>query len=604
MVGKLTKVLAVAMMIGLIPAWTASQESGGQPKGKAEDDRQDSIAARYIRVKRLLEADKAQKEVFEAELGRLGDEFQKDAADFARIDSQLAFSGTQPQDSQDWRTARDELDRVIRRRSVVSRQVETLGQKVQVLEDVLQTLSAAAPPSSEKMAGLMTGWAAAREAGEKGAASGPDAATPATIEEETDEHIIEAKKELDGKQGALKAAEREVTLTDRGISVFERDITSTREFLETIRDELQAAEKDRATLDAELERRRGTDPLPPAEELKKLEDQRGEADRRLVAARVDEARQETRLRTSERVLGLIRESREASATRVSKAEAEVASAQSRLLFLQSPVAPHRILRWVARKGPQVAGTILGIIVLWMLVRTLGDRAVGELVRRRGGGTEAERESRAETLRRAFRSTSGWAFLILGVLAALEQAGVNVTVLFGGAAVFGAAVAFGAQSLIKDYFSGFMILVENQYSVGHTVRVGDVTGTVEDITLRVLVLRDLQGIAHFIPHNQVAKVSNLTYGWASVAIDVRVPSELNEDEVMESLMEIARGLQDDPRFRMQLIGKPEMLGIDSLNESSMVIKLLVKTRPLSRWQIKRELLRRVKKAFDAQHIKIM
>lgn len=632
----LAKATALALVVALFSAPASSQEPPAAEKKEkgAGGEPAESVAAKYVRVKRLLEADKGQQAASEEELKRLNQEFEKGAADFSKVDDQVVAEGKQSQESKDWLAARDHLDRVIRRRSATARQLETLRRKVALLDEVLATLSAAIPPSGEKMASLVADRSsaappkadvagspapapagspspatAAPAASVMGAIGIPAAAVPGASapvvavagEEDVDERVIEAKKEYGAKQEALKGMEREVGLIDRSIDVFERDIAGTQELLGAIRDEADAAQGEVNEAGKVLEAKKGAN--APAEEVKKAETDRFEAERKLGALRADEARQLTRLRTSERVLGIVREARESAAKKVEKAEADAAAVQNKLLFLQSPVAPHRVLRWLARKGPNVLGTVMAVVVIWLLVRLLGLRAVSGLVRRRGGGTDAEREGRAETLHRAFRSTAGGVFLVLGGLAVLEQAGVNVTVLFGGAAVFGAAVAFGAQSLIKDYFSGFMILVENQYSVGHTVKVGDVTGTVEDITLRVLVLRDLQGVAHFIPHSQVAKVSNMTYGWARVPVEVRVPTDADADEVMEALMEIGRGLQDDPRFRMQLIGRPEMLGIDSFGEGSMVIKLLVKTRPLSRWQIKRELLRRVKKAFDQQKIKL-
>jgi small conductance mechanosensitive channel len=194
-------------------------------------------------------------------------------------------------------------------------------------------------------------------------------------------------------------------------------------------------------------------------------------------------------------------------------------------------------------------------------------------------------------------------LIIGALALLPEFGVNITVLLGGAAVFSLAIAFGAQNLVKDYFSGFMILVENQYSVGNVVQINSTQGLVEDMTLRITTLRDLEGVAHFIPHSQIQTVSNLTHGWSRVMLDVGVAYKEDVDHVMQVLLELAREMRKDPEFGPLIVDEPEMLGVDAFADSAVVIKLIVRTRPLKQWAVKRELLRRIKNRFDELGIEI-
>jgi moderate conductance mechanosensitive channel len=141
------------------------------------------------------------------------------------------------------------------------------------------------------------------------------------------------------------------------------------------------------------------------------------------------------------------------------------------------------------------------------------------------------------------------------------------------------------------------LIENQYSVGNVVRIGAVSGSVEDISLRITVLRDEEGIVHFIPHSQVTVVSNLTYGWSRAVFNIRVAYDQDIEKTIDVLLELARELKNDPLFGPQVLGEPEMLGIDSMDESGVVVKFLVKTRPLKQWSVKRELLRRIKRRFD-------
>ena len=170
-------------------------------------------------------------------------------------------------------------------------------------------------------------------------------------------------------------------------------------------------------------------------------------------------------------------------------------------------------------------------------------------------------------------------------------------------MFSLAVAFGAQSLIKDYFSGFMILSENQYRVGNVVRINNNTGVVEDITLRMTILRDLEGIAHFIPHSEIKVVSNMTHKWLRVELDIKVSYWENVDKVMEVVMNIATQLTRDKIFGKLTIDEPEMLGVDAFADSGVAIKILVKTLPLKQWPVRRELLRRIKNRFDELNIEL-
>jgi small conductance mechanosensitive channel len=201
----------------------------------------------------------------------------------------------------------------------------------------------------------------------------------------------------------------------------------------------------------------------------------------------------------------------------------------------------------------------------------------------------------------FRYVTGVFILGGGLVMLLDEAGVPIVPLMGGAAVVGLAVAFGAQNLIKDYFSGFMLLMEDQYGVNDVVRIGDTAGTVEQISLRVTVLRDLEGVRHFIPHGSITRVSNLTHTWSRAFFKIPVGCSVDVDRAMRLLMELARDLRSDPIYGGFILEEPEMLGVDAFDSSGMLIKFYLKTRPLRQWTIKREMLRRIKKRFDIEGI---
>jgi small conductance mechanosensitive channel len=219
------------------------------------------------------------------------------------------------------------------------------------------------------------------------------------------------------------------------------------------------------------------------------------------------------------------------------------------------------------------------------------------------GTLHERQNRALTLVGVFRNLASIAVVVVGLLMALDAVDIPIAPLMGGAAVVGLAVAFGAQNLVRDYFAGFMVLLEDQYGVNDVVKIGNISGAVEQITLRVTTLRDLEGIVHFIPHGSITTVSNMTHGWSRALLDIGVAYKEDTDRVMQVMLEVARELRQDPEFGPLVLDDPEMLGVDNFGDSAVLIKMCVKTQPLKRWAVKRELLRRIKHRFDELEIEI-
>jgi small conductance mechanosensitive channel len=231
------------------------------------------------------------------------------------------------------------------------------------------------------------------------------------------------------------------------------------------------------------------------------------------------------------------------------------------------------------------------------------RIISLMTIRPGRGSFDERKNRAQTLVGAFRYAATVAVVVGGILTILQEIGVSVAPLLGGAAVVGLAVAFGTQNLIRDYFTGFLILMENQYGINDVIRIGGTSGTVERITLRTTVLRDLEGVVHFIPNGEIKQVSNLTHGWSRAVFEIGVAYKEDVDQVMKVLIEIGEHLREDETFANKIIDQPTMLGVDSFGDSAVVIKFFMKTRPLQQWEVKREMLRRIKMRFDELGIEI-
>ncbi|MBA3314222.1 MAG: mechanosensitive ion channel [Planctomycetaceae bacterium] len=622
----------------------ATADRASKPAGVAEP----SDAERISAVQNLLNGDTAQRAKLERNLEQLDEEFQRTSAEFNRLDAgfpqerKIAIDADTPraelsEAERAWIDARDNFNVTLARRKAVVQQIATLKERITLETQAIERLTSSEPepakaePSTATPATVASppptapdasaaeasttppqavGPAALLLSGGKTSAETPAATNAAassagTAADPSDEQVIvdgqlaAARKKLATGQAALEIAETQVERLTAAEELFERDLANAEELVEADRRELAIADQQLQSITEQLAQTPADD---EAERVRLTEAQTAARERLTEAQRnvTDHAARVGELQTQ---LDQLRELKTAALVKVEDASEAVDSERFWVRFYESPAAPHRVWRWITKDGPKVLVILVVMVLLWWLSRVVGRRVIAELALRSRRGSAVEREMRADTLRRVFQSTASVAILALGALALLNQTGFDITVLLGGAAVIGAAVAFGSQNLIKDYFSGFMILVENQYSVGNVIRIGDIAGTVEDVTLRMTVLRDLEGVVHFVPHSQVTTVSNLTHGWSRVVFDVGVGYGENVDRVMDVLMNLARELRDDETFGPMMLGEPEMLGVDKFADSAVIIRFIVKTRPLKQWNVKRELLRRIKNEFDKLGIEI-
>jgi len=281
---------------------------------------------------------------------------------------------------------------------------------------------------------------------------------------------------------------------------------------------------------------------------------------------------------------------------------EAEEARRHANWLQSPIHPRNVQHWAKERGPRILLVLLAAISLLVFVQLSARRIARTLVRRHGGSRSAG-TGRADTLAFSFRSVSRILIVIFAALLVLQEAGIDVKTVLGGAAILGVAVAFGAQDLMKDYFSGFLILAEDQYQLGDLVTIRGVTGTVESVNMRVTVLRDLEGRVHFIPNGNIDHVTNRTYAWGRPVFEIPVGYDEDVDMVMEKLIEIAKELGEHPDWKGKVIGEPDMLGVDKFTDYGVVIKFMVKTQPEQLFAVRRELLRRISKRFNELGIRI-
>jgi len=193
------------------------------------------------------------------------------------------------------------------------------------------------------------------------------------------------------------------------------------------------------------------------------------------------------------------------------------------------------------------------------------------------------------------------FVVL--LMALGQLGINIGPLLAGAGVFGLAIGFGAQNLVRDFVSGFFLILENQIRVGDVAMINGTGGLVERITFRTVTLRDLSAIVHTFPNGTIQTISNLTKDWSAYLMDIGVAYKEDTDRVVEVMRRVAEEMRAEPEYGSVMLEPLEVIGVDEFADSAVIIKARFKTQPLKQWFIGREYRRRLKKAFDAEGIEI-
>jgi len=247
--------------------------------------------------------------------------------------------------------------------------------------------------------------------------------------------------------------------------------------------------------------------------------------------------------------------------------------------------------------------ILGIVIGAWVVILVAQRAIRTLRVHISGHLGAESAQRAATLGRVFRYLSTVIISLLAGMLVLSEMGVSVAPILGAAGVVGLAIGFGAQSLVKDYFTGFFLLVEDQIRQGDVVKLGDHAGLVEEVTLRYVQLRDYDGHVHFVPNGSITSVVNMGRGHAQAVMDIGVAYSADLAVAMSVMQVVARTMRAEPQWAPRILDDLEMAGVERWADSSVIIRARFRVAPLAQWSVRREYLHRLKEAFDREGIEI-
>ena len=209
--------------------------------------------------------------------------------------------------------------------------------------------------------------------------------------------------------------------------------------------------------------------------------------------------------------------------------------------------------------------------------------------------DERRSQRVQALGAILRSAASVTIFAIAGFIILGDLGINLAPLLASAGVVGVAIGFGAQSLVKDYLSGIFMLVEDQYGVGDVISIGDATGTVENVTLRVTRMRDVNGIVWHIRNGTIDTVGNESQGWARAVIDFPVPFSADLTTIRTVLAQTGEEMWNDPVWRSVMLEAPEVWGAQELTSDEVTMRIVVKTAPLRQWEVEREMRVQVKRA---------
>jgi small conductance mechanosensitive channel len=282
------------------------------------------------------------------------------------------------------------------------------------------------------------------------------------------------------------------------------------------------------------------------------------------------------------------------------------------------------LDWLAANTETLVVTparILLIVVLAAVVRLLAHRGIRRLTDRTANGTMpsmlrrrrapaaapadpvdhpvARRTQRAEAIGSVLRSCASFVVLGIAVVLVLGELGINLAPIVASAGVVGVALGFGAQNLIRDFIAGIGIILEDQYGIGDVVDLGEASGTVEAVGLRITRLRDVNGVVWYVRNGEVLRVGNKSQGFAQVVIDMPVAHDTDLERCRAVMQEVADAMYAEEEWAAVLLSEPESLGVEQITAEGVVLRLVVRSTNADQWRVGRELRMRLKERFGVE-----
>jgi small-conductance mechanosensitive channel len=262
--------------------------------------------------------------------------------------------------------------------------------------------------------------------------------------------------------------------------------------------------------------------------------------------------------------------------------------------------PEAVSRWFLTHGVNLVVIVVGAVI----VNRLAGLAIEHLQHRlhsRQGPLDFEWQRRASTIAGLLQSLVAFSLGFIAILMVLRELSIDVLPVLTGAGIAGLAVGFGAQNLVRDIISGFFLILEDQVRVGDQARINGVMGTVEEVRLRTIVLRDGDGAVQVFPNGSITSLANFSKQFAFATVDVRVPYTQDTTAVMDAIRDVGRDMQSDPQWNPLLLDAINLLGVESIEGGTTLIRAKFKTLPLKQGSVANELRRRVLTAFEKRGI---
>lgn len=218
-------------------------------------------------------------------------------------------------------------------------------------------------------------------------------------------------------------------------------------------------------------------------------------------------------------------------------------------------------------------------------------------------SHVEEVKRINTVTMVLRYIITTVIIAITIVEVLHELGISIAPVLAAAGVVGLAIGFGAQSLVKDYFTGFFLLLENQIRKDDVIEVAGKSGLVEAITLRYIKMRDDEGNVHYVPNGQILTVTNRSRDFSYAVVEVTLPYETKIPDVIQIMQEVADSLNQDANFKNKIIGRAEISDLDKLSDSAVVIRCRFEVLPHEKAAVKREYFKRIKTAFTQQQIEL-
>ena len=262
--------------------------------------------------------------------------------------------------------------------------------------------------------------------------------------------------------------------------------------------------------------------------------------------------------------------------------------------------------WLVEHGPRI-GVILGFAVALTIASRIAVRRVRRRLEGKPDRTQALAFQRVATIVQSLSSVARVLIWTVALLMLLGEVEVNIGPLLAGAGVVGVALGFGAQSLVRDFLSGFFILLENQFGVGNLLELrtttGVITGTVESLSMRVTAVRAFDGTLYVIPNGNIEGIGNQSRGWGRAIVDISVARTEDLDRVRGLLDEVGEEIFNDETVQGSLLSRPTVLGVEEVRANAAIFRVVADTRSSRRWDIERELRRRMQLRLELEGVEL-